>query len=127
MRWLLLRWIVNAVALFVTVQLVPGIRFDGSLGNLAALAALFGVLNTLLRPILTLLTCPFILLTLGAFALAINGILLWVLASFSARWQLGLHVDDWFAAFLGGLMIGLVSVLVGMLLRPETGGRGDEE
>lgn len=119
MRWLLLRWIANAVALFVTVQLVPGIRFDGTLGNLAALAALFGVLNTLLRPLILLLTCPLVLLTFGLFALAFNGILLWMLASLSDRWQLGLHVDGWFAAFLGGLMIGLVSVLVGTLVHGD--------
>jgi len=126
MTWLLLRWVANAVALFVTVQLVPGIRFDGSLGNLAALAAIFGILNAVLRPILTLLTCPLMMVTLGLFALAINGILLWVTASFSDRYGLGLRIDGIWPAFLGGLMIGFVSVLVGLLLRPSER-RGEQD
>lgn len=119
MRWLAIRWIVNAVALFVTVQLIPGIRFDGSLGNLAALAAVFGIFNAVLRPILVLLTCPLIMLTLGLFALAINGILLWFTASVSDSYGLGLHVNGVLPAFLGGLMMGLISVLVGTVIRPH--------
>ncbi len=126
MTWLLLRWAANAIALFVTVRLIPGISFDGSFGNLAALAAIFGILNAILRPILVLLTCPLMLLTLGLFALAFNGIMLWVTASVSDRYQLGLQIDGILPAFLGGLMMGFVSVLVGVLLRPSRERRKDD-
>lgn len=120
MRWLLLRWLINAVALFVTVHLIPGITFTGTLGNLAALAAIFGILNAFLRPLLLLLSCPLLLLTMGAFALAINGILLWFTASFSDRFDLGLALSGPGSAFLGGLMMGFVSLLAGLLVRaPE--------
>lgn len=118
MRWLLLRWAINALALFVTVQLIPGITFTGTLGNLVALAAIFGILNALLRPLLLLLSCPLIVLTLGAFALAINGILLWFTASVADRFDLGLALSGPWSAFFGGLMMGFVSLLAGLLVRP---------
>lgn len=117
MTGLLIRWLANAVALFITVQLIPGIRFTGSVPNLLLVALVFGIVNAVLKPILTVLTCPLILLTLGLFALVLNGAMLLVTAALSEHWGLGFSVTGWVPAILGGLMMGVVSFLVAVLVR----------
>ena len=66
MRSLLLHWLFNAAALWVAAWLIPGLDFNGDLLKLLLVAAVFGIVNSLLRPILTVLTCPLIVLTLGS-------------------------------------------------------------
>jgi putative membrane protein len=109
MRHLLVRWLVNALALWVAVALLPGLHFDRGIGGLLVVAAVFGIVNALLRPILTVLSCPLVVVTLGLFLLVINGLLLWVTGWVSERYDLGFHVDGLLWAILGGLIIGLVS------------------
>jgi putative membrane protein len=106
---LVIRWLVNAAALFIAVSLLPGLHFEGTPVQFLAVAAVFGLVNALLRPILTLLSCPLIVLTLGLFTLVLNGALLLVTSWLSDKWHLGFHVDGWLPAILGGLIIGLVS------------------
>ena len=110
MRSLLLHWLLNAAALWIAAWLLPGLDFRGSALDLLVVAAVFGVVNSLLRPILTVLTCPLIVLTLGLFTLVINAILLLVTGWLSARWDLGFSVSGFWAAFLGGLVVGAVSL-----------------
>ena len=110
MRPLLLHWLFNAVALWVAAYLLPGLDFNGDLLRLILVAAVFGVVNSLLRPLLTVLTCPLIVLTLGLFTLVINAILLLVTGWLSARWNLGFTVAGFWPAFWGGLVVGLVSL-----------------
>jgi putative membrane protein len=110
MRSLLLHWLFNAIALWVAAYLLPGLGFNGTLLNLILVAAVFGVVNSLLRPLLTVLTCPLIVLTLGLFTLVINAIMLLVTGWLSARWNLGFTVAGFWPAFWGGLVIGLVSL-----------------
>jgi putative membrane protein len=110
MRSLLLHWLLNAAALWIAAWLLPGLDFRGSALDLLLVAAVFGVVNRLLRPILTVLTCPLIVLTLGLFSLVINAILLLVTGWLSARWDLGFSVSGFWAAFLGGLVVGAVSL-----------------
>ncbi|NLE76363.1 MAG: phage holin family protein, partial [Chloroflexi bacterium] len=101
MRNFFLRWIINGVALWVAVRLVPGIRGPEDLGTLALVALLFGLVNAAIGPLLRLLTCPLILVTMGLFTLVVNGLLLW-LSSVAAGWlSLPFHVQDFGAAFLG--------------------------
>lgn len=111
--------LVNTAALFVAAWLVPGIRHDGSLLNLLIVALLFGLVNSLLRPLLTLLTCPLILLTLGLFSLVINALMLMVTGWLSGQLGLGFHVDGFWAAFVGGLIVGLVSVALSLVVHDE--------
>ena len=92
---LLLHWLLNAAALWVAAWLLPGLEFTGTLVQLLLVAAVFGLVNSLIRPILTILTCPLIVVTLGLFTLVING---------------------FWAAFFGGLVVGLVSVVLSLLL-----------
>lgn len=112
----LVRLLVNAAALFVAAWLVPGIRHDGSLLNLLVVALLFGLVNSVLRPLLKLLTCPLILLTLGLFILVINALMLMTTGWLSGQFGLGFHVDGFWAAFLGGLIIGLVSLVLSVVI-----------
>jgi putative membrane protein len=83
-------------------------------------AAVFGVVNSLLRPLLTVLTCPLIVVTLGLFTLVINAVMLMVTGWLSARWDLGFTVAGFWPAFWGGLVVGLVSLMLSLLLpKPE--------
>ncbi len=120
MKALLLRWATNALALFIAVQLVPGLSFTGGLGKLAGVALVFGVINALLRPLLTLLSCPLILLTFGLFVFVINAVLLQLTAWVSDTLGLGFTVDGFGSAFVGSLLIGIVSVLVSIVVKDET-------
>ena len=72
----LIRWAINAIALYVAVQIVPGIQFSGVWTGILWLALIFGLLNALVRPLLKFLTCPLIILTLGLFSILINTALL---------------------------------------------------
>ncbi len=116
MRSVLLHWVLNAAALWTAAYLLPGLDFTGSLTDLLLVAAVFGLANSLLRPILTVLTCPLIVLTLGLFTLVINALMLLVTGWLSARWDLGFAVAGFWAAFLGGLVVGLVSLLLSLAL-----------
>lgn len=117
MRSLVLHWLLNAAALWVAAYLLPGLDFSGGLVELLIVAAVFGLVNSLLRPILTILTCPLIVVTLGLFTLVINAVMLLVTGWLSARWDLGFTVSGFWAAFLGGLVVGLVSLLLSLAVR----------
>lgn len=116
MRSLILHWILNAAALWVAAAIVPGLEFTGGLGDLLLVAAVFGLVNSILRPLLTVLTCPLIVLTLGLFTLVINALMLLVTGWLSDSWNLGFMVTGFWAAFWGGLVVGLVSMMLSLLL-----------
>ncbi|HEU4588924.1 MAG TPA: phage holin family protein [Gemmatimonadales bacterium] len=109
---LILRLLINAAALFVAVRLIPGMHFTGGLGRLLGVALVFGLVNALVRPVLTVLSCPLIVMTLGLFMLVINAALLMLTAWLSTGLNLGFSVDGFLPAFLGGLVIGLVSTVL---------------
>ena len=112
MRHLLVRLIVNAAALFAAVKLIPGMHFTGGIGQLVLVALVFGLVNAVVRPILTLLSCPLIVVTLGLFLLVINALMLWLTSWLSDKFTLGFHVDGFVTALLGGLVIGIVSTVL---------------
>jgi putative membrane protein len=106
-------WIINTLAVLVAVEVVPGIHFkDGSLLTPFIAALVLGILNAFIRPILMLLTLPLLIFTLGLFTLVINAVLLRFVG-----WLLAPHfqVDSFGAAFLGALIISLVSVALNVL------------
>lgn len=120
MKHFLLRWLINAVALYAAVALVPGIVAQSeNWFSFLWLALIFGLLNALLRPLLKLLTCPLILLTLGLFTLVINTFLFWLSGLIGTRFGVGFTVDGFWPAFWGGLVVSLVSVVLTMLLGEE--------
>jgi putative membrane protein len=116
MQSLLLHWLLNAAALWAAAWLLPGLDFHGTFVELLLVAALFGIVNSLVRPILTVLTCPLILVTLGLFTLVINALMLMLTGALSEQWGLGFTVTGFWAAFFGGLVVGLVSVVLSLLL-----------
>ena len=116
MRSLILHWVLNAAALWAAAAIVPGLEFNGGPGRLLLVAAVFGIVNSILRPLLTILTCPLIVLTLGLFTLVINALMLLVTGWLSESWNLGFTVMGFWAAFWGGLVVGLVSMALSLLL-----------
>jgi putative membrane protein len=112
----LIRWLINTLALYVAVRLLPGLHYDGGPLGLLAVAAIFGIVNSTLRPILTILTCPLVLVTLGLFALVINALMLLFTSWLSTQFDLRFHVDGFGPAFWGGLLIGLVSAVLSVMV-----------
>jgi putative membrane protein len=108
----LLRLIVNAIALVVVAYLLPGVHVASVTAALVS-ALILGVVNALLRPILVILTLPVVLLTLGLFTLVINAFTFYLVAHLN----LGLTVDGFGSAFLGALVLTIVSYLLSSLVR----------
>jgi putative membrane protein len=105
----LLQIVLNGIAVLVAAYLVPGIVYTGSLPALLLVGLVVGLVNLIVKPIVTLLSLPLIVLTLGLFYLLINGLMLYV-----ASWLLPHHlqVHGCGAAILGGLVVALVNWLV---------------
>ncbi|HMB24211.1 MAG: phage holin family protein [Chloroflexota bacterium] len=121
----LLRWFINAIALYLAVLLLPGIDFRGGWVSLIWLALVFGIINALFRPLLNVLTCPLIILTLGLFTLVINTFLFWLTSVIGQSLGLGLTISDpvWWNAFLGGLIVSVVSIVMSTIFKEELKGR----
>ena len=116
---ILLRLLINAVALWVATQLVDGFSFTGDLPRLLGVAIVFGVLNVLVRPILTLLTFPFFILTLGLFTFVLNAVMLLITSAASEALGLGFHVDGFVPAFIGALVVSIVSFALSLFVAPD--------
>ena len=112
----LVRLIVNAAALWVATRLVPGVTYEGGALPLLGVALVFGVVNAFLRPVAKILTFPLIIVTLGIFALVINGLMLWLTSSLSSALGLGFHVSGFWAAFWGGLVVSVVGTILSLLV-----------
>jgi putative membrane protein len=115
MRQLLLHWVFNAIALWASTWFVPGLDFTGTWWQLLLVAAVFGVVNGTVRPVLTLLTCPLVVLTLGLFMFVINALMLLLTGWLSAQWNLGFAVHGFWAAFFGGIVVGFVSLVLTLI------------
>lgn len=123
---LLLRLAVNAAALWVAVNGIPGV-FEGVPGiagprdvtSIVALALIFGLVNALLRPLLTFLTCPLIIVTLGLGTLLINTFLFWLSGQIGNAFGVGFTVDGFWSAFLGALVVSIVSIVLSIFIPDE--------
>ncbi|GAB4247528.1 MAG: hypothetical protein OHK005_13770 [Candidatus Methylacidiphilales bacterium] len=111
---ILWRALVLAAAIFVAAHLVPGLRFD-SYGALAWASLILALLNTFVRPVLVLLSLGWVVVTLGLFLVFLNALLLWL----TAKIVPGFHVDGFWAAFFGAILVSLVSGLLGMIGRTK--------
>uniref|UniRef100_UPI003341F047 phage holin family protein n=1 Tax=Castellaniella defragrans TaxID=75697 RepID=UPI003341F047 len=109
---LLLVWILNAVALLIVAYILPGITV-ASFGAALIAALVLGLLNTLVKPVLILLTLPITLVTMGLFLLVLNALVFW----FAGSILKGFQVDGFWWAVLGALIYSIVSgVLANLLL-----------
>lgn len=130
---LVVRWLISSLALFAAIWAVPGIEFVGPGWQIGIVALVFGLLNALLRPLLILLTCPLVLLSLGLFGLVINAVMLGLTSELARNLGIQFTVDSFWSAFWGGLVISLVSLALSLLtgerrfVRVQVSRLGDDE
>lgn len=115
MRNFVIRLFVNALALSVAAWLVPGIVLEGGVGGVLLVALVFGLVNAVLKPLLLVLSFPFLIVTLGLFAFVVNGLMLLLTARLTDQ----LAVSGLWAAILGSIVISVVSAVIGSLLKDE--------
>jgi putative membrane protein len=116
MMWLLWRLLINAAALWAATRLVSGISFDGDWRLLFVVALVFGVINVSVRPVLKVLTFPLLIITLGLFTFVLNALMLWLTGAISDALDLGFHVDGFSAAFVGALVVTVVSFFLSLFV-----------
>ena len=117
---LVVRWLVNAIALLAAAFVVPGIHLSASgrpgyneWVTLALVAAIFGVINAIIRPVVLLLTLPLTIVTLGLFIFVVNALMLMLTGRLAHAFHLGFRVDGFAAALLGALVIAVVNFILG--------------
>ncbi|MDB4910885.1 MAG: hypothetical protein JWO39_1708 [Gemmatimonadetes bacterium] len=111
-----MRIVVTAIGLWVATRLVSGITFHGNWLGLAGVALVFGVLNAFVRPILTFLAFPLLIVTLGLFTLVLNAVMLMLTSALSSKLGIDFHVAGFWAEFGGAIVVSIVSFLISMLL-----------
>ncbi|MDQ2932729.1 MAG: phage holin family protein [Gemmatimonadota bacterium] len=112
----LIRIVITAVALLAATRLVSGITFQGNWIGLAGVALVFGVLNSFVRPVLSFLAFPLLILTLGLFTFVLNAVMLLLTGALASKLGIDFHVAGFRAAFWGAIVVGIVSVVLSMLL-----------
>ncbi|MFF0545690.1 phage holin family protein [Nocardia thailandica] len=122
---LLIRLVINAVAIWAAaawidkIDVVVPADWDQTWGKVAILlivAAVFTAVNAVIKPIVSLLSLPFVILTLGLFLLVVNAFMLWLTAKITELTDYGLRVDGFWAALWGGVIISLVNWVLGILV-----------
>lgn len=122
----LLRWMINAVALFAAIKFLgPSVDFRGGAIGIIWLALIFGLVNAILRPILKFFSFPLIILTLGLFSLVINTFLFWLTSVVGKGFGLELIINPpvFWNAFLGAMIVSVVSVILSVILKDELKGK----
>ena len=122
MRGIVIRWLINAIALWITVQiaaLLPGkyLTATDNVATFLVVGAIFGLVNALVRPVVVLLTCPLRILTLGLFTLVINAAMLWLTGWLASYLDVGFVVHGIPGAFLGAIILGVVSAILTLVVR----------
>jgi putative membrane protein len=111
---------VNAAGLWVATKVVPGVSYEGEVLPFLGVALVFGVVNAFIRPVAKLLALPLIILTLGLFALIVNGLMLWLTSTLSSELGLGFHVSGFWAAFFGSLVVSIISTMLWTFVHDES-------
>ena len=115
---MIIRWAINAVALYAAIALVPGLSVTNEdWVTYVWLALIFGLVNALVRPILKFLTCPLIILTLGLFTLVINTGLFYLTDGIGDIFGVGLEPFEFVPAFLGAVIISIISVILNSVVK----------
>ena len=123
---MIVRLLINAAALWVATRLVDGISFTGTPIALLGVALVFGVLNAVLRPILKFFTFPFFIVTLGLFTFVLNAVMLLITSAASDALELGFHVNGFFPAFIGALVVTVVSFVLSLFTGSSDDKKKDE-
>ena len=118
----LIRLAISAVALWITTLLISGVAVTTDstakkIATLLAVAAIFGIINAIIRPIVKTVGCAFYVLTLGLIAIVVNGLLFLLTSWIADKIGLPFHVDNfWPSAVLGALIVGIVSWILNMVV-----------
>ena len=117
---LILRLVINAVALMVAAWLLTGISVAGGSTSRNALtlivvAAVFGIVNAIVKPVVTFVSMPFVILTLGLLLLVINGLMLLLTSWISGKIGVSFHVDGFWTAVFGAIILSVVSSVLNRL------------
>jgi putative membrane protein len=118
---LLIRWVISGLAIFLADWLIPGIEVSQSGWVVyAIMAVILGLINAVVRPVLKFLSCPLILLTLGLFTIVINAATFMLASYIAESWlKVGFHVDSFWSALLGSIVVSIVTVLFNLLLKDD--------
>ena len=112
MSYMILRVMINALSIVIAVKLVDGLTFTGEWWKMIIVGAVFGIVNSVIKPIVQFFTFPFIILSLGLFTLIINTLMLVLTESFSDTFGLGFHIRGFWPAFWGAIIVSVVSMLL---------------
>lgn len=112
----LIRWLVTTLAVFVAAHIVPGVGYGGW-GPLVGASLLLGILNAIVRPVLLLLSLPFIIVTMGIFILILNALLFWLVSALVP----GFTIAGFWSAFFGAVVVSLVSWPLSSIFRSSDG------
>ncbi|MFC2048010.1 phage holin family protein [Chloroflexota bacterium] len=113
---LLIRFIINAAAIYVAAQLISGIHLVGW-EAIVFVAIIFGLVNALIKPLVSLITCLIQVITLGLFTLVINAGMLYCTAWLAQKFGLAFYIDNFPSAFLGALIVSVISFILGKILK----------
>lgn len=134
MAKLILRIMINALSLAAAVKLVDGIAFTGQWWKMIIVGAVFGVVNALIKPLVTVFSLPLIIFSLGLFTFVINALMLMLTAALSGTFDLGLEIHGFWPALWGALIISLVSTFLNWItgvrkvhVHIDTGKKGREQ
>jgi len=123
---IIIRLVITAVSLWIATLVIDGIELNtesvpGKIGTLLAVAAIFGIVNAVLRPIIKTIGCALYVLTLGLIAIVVNALLFMLTSWIAGQFDLPFHVEDfWPSAVLGALIVGVVSWVLNMVV-PDGG------
>ena len=112
MAYLILRIMINALSIAAAIKIIDGITFTGEWWKMIIIGMIFGIINALLKPLMMLFTLPLIVFTLGLFTLVVNAVLLIFTAALSGPFNLGLHIDGFWSAFWGAIIVSIVSMFL---------------
>jgi len=113
---LLIRLIINSCALYVAGLLISGLHIDGW-KTILLVAIVFGIVNALIRPLVSCITCLLQILTLGLFTLVINALMLYVTSWLADLVGLDFTIDNFLSAFLGAITVSVVSIILSKMLK----------
>ncbi len=116
---LVIRLLVNAVALWCAARFINGISYAGSWQGLVGLSLVFGIVNAFIRPVLSFFSFPIQIVTLGLFTLVLNALMLMLTAWLAVRFDIAFEVTGFVPALLGAIVISIVGMVLGAVLSPE--------
>ena len=122
MQKLLIRWLINTVALYAAVALLDGNGITPQSENWLSfiwLALIVGLINAVVKPFLVVVGCPFIILTMGLGVLLINTLLFYLAGLIGLEFGIGFRVDGFLPAFLGAIIVGVVSFALGLVFKDD--------